>query len=82
MRMSRRRLLAGVLLGVGKLSEAVAETPPAPPKITQQEAQYQPTPKDGQRCAACTFFAQPAGCKVVQGVISPHGWCKLFDLPD
>jgi hypothetical protein len=53
------------------------------PKVaTQAEAQYQDTPKGILACAACTFFLPPHACKVVEGTINPHGWCKYFDLPD
>ncbi|HZT88537.1 MAG TPA: hypothetical protein VFA12_11245 [Stellaceae bacterium] len=75
---SRRGLLAGALLLGAR--PAAADEPP--PKLTQQEAAYQPTPNNGVRCAVCTFFRPPASCAVVQGVISPQGWYKLFDLPD
>jgi hypothetical protein len=52
------------------------------PKVSQQEAQYQPVPKGLFSCAACTFFIGPRSCKVVAGEISPDGWCRLFDLAD
>jgi hypothetical protein len=60
---------------------AAPAVPPLKP-VSQQEAQYQDTPKGLFFCAACTFFRAPQGCKVVQGTISPQGWCKFFDLPD
>jgi hypothetical protein len=80
--LSRRGLVAAAaLLGAGSVAPADAAAEP-PPQVTQQEAHYQPAPKNGVRCAFCTFFRPPAGCTVVQGVISPQGWCKFFDLPD
>jgi hypothetical protein len=51
-------------------------------KMSQIEAEYQPGPKNGLSCAACTLFRPPRSCEVVQGDISPDGWCKFFDLPD
>jgi hypothetical protein len=50
--------------------------------MSQAEAQYQDRPNNGFSCAACTLFRKPRSCVVVQGDISPQGWCKLFDLPD
>jgi hypothetical protein len=51
-------------------------------KMSKAEAEYRDRPKDGFACAACTLFRPPRSCQVVQGDISPSGWCKLFDLPD
>jgi len=51
-------------------------------KMSQTDAAYQDRPKNGLICAACTLFRPPRSCEVVQGDISPNGWCKFFDLPD
>jgi hypothetical protein len=51
-------------------------------KVSKAEAEYQDQPKNGLACAACTLFRPPRSCQVVQGDISPNGWCKFFDLPD
>jgi hypothetical protein len=51
-------------------------------KMGQADAEYQDRPKSGLTCAACTLFRPPRSCEVVQGDISPNGWCKFFDLPD
>jgi hypothetical protein len=51
-------------------------------KLSQGEAEYQYRPKSGLICAACTLFRPPRSCEVVEGDISPNGWCKFFDLPD
>jgi hypothetical protein len=72
--LSRRRLLTVALAGAGRSG--------APPKMSQAAAQYQDHPRGGLSCIGCTFFQQPRSCKVVQGEISPNGWCRLFDLPD
>jgi hypothetical protein len=53
-------------------------------KATKQAMQYQEQPKNGQRCDTCLqFVAGPkpnsAGtCKVVEGPISPNGWCIAY----
>ena len=47
-------------------------------KLSQEAAAYQSSPKNGQRCTDCTLFVAPASCKLVDGAISPAGWCKLF----
>ena len=53
-----------------------------PRKMSQAEAQYQATPRGGLSCVGCTFFRSPSSCQVVEGEVSPTGWCRLFDLPD
>jgi len=47
-------------------------------KAKKEAVQYQDTPKNGQKCADCVLFEPPQGCKVVEGKISPEGWCSLF----
>jgi hypothetical protein len=51
-------------------------------QMSKAEAEYQDRPKNGLACAACTLFRPPSSCQVVEGDISPSGWCKFFDLPD
>ena len=46
--------------------------------VPQSAAGYQDTPNGDKRCDGCSHFAPPSSCKVVAGVISPSGWCKLF----
>jgi hypothetical protein len=46
--------------------------------MSQQAAAYQPSPKNGQKCLDCALFIQPQACKVVEGTISPVGWCKFY----
>jgi hypothetical protein len=76
----RRNVLRAALSG----ASAVLWTPRAiaQRKMLPVEADYQDRPKNGLTCAACTLFRPPRSCEIVQGDISPGGWCKFFDLPD
>lgn len=48
-------------------------------KMSQEGAQYQTEPLDGRKCANCAnFIAESNSCKVVEGEISPEGWCILW----
>ena len=47
-------------------------------KLAQAAVKYQPDPKDGHQCDGCTFFVAPNSCKMVDGDISPTGWCALW----
>jgi len=53
--------------------------PAAPAKVSQASVQYQAQPKDGKKCADCMhFIAESNTCKLVEGNISPSGWCVLW----
>jgi len=53
--------------------------PAAPAKVSQASVQYQTEPKDGKTCADCMhFIADSNTCKLVEGDISPTGWCALW----
>lgn len=48
-------------------------------KASQASVQYQPQPKGEQKCAGCLqFIPESNTCKVVDGQISPDGWCRLW----
>lgn len=48
-------------------------------KMSQAQAQYQNRPKGDQKCAGCMHFvAESNTCKVVEGTVSPEGWCMLW----
>jgi hypothetical protein len=77
---SRRRLIRGAVAGGATIllaAKAVARE-----KMSQIAAQYRDRPNGGLSCAACNLFRPPGSCVVVADPISPHGWCRFFDLPD
>lgn len=89
--LSRRALLRGAMtvgcsmfVPVGLLSiPAMAAEPAAPAtgpkKVAQASVQYQSKPKGELKCATCAnFIAQSNTCKVVDGQISPSGWCTMW----
>ena len=48
-------------------------------KVTKTQSKYQDSPNNGQQCSNCPQFVRASNsCKIVQGVISPEGWCNLF----
>ena len=73
---SRRRILCGVALGAA--AGMVALPAAAQTKDSQQLATYQNSPKGNARCDGCLQWQGPASCKIVQGGISPAGWCQLY----
>jgi hypothetical protein len=77
--LSRRRLI-GRAAGLGLVGAglALSTREAAAQKLAQQAAQYQESPKNGQQCSTCALFEPPASCKIVDGAISPQGWCKFY----
>ena len=56
-----------------------AAAPAEPGKSSQASVQYQYQPKGDQKCDGCLhFIAESNTCKVVEGQISPNGWCILW----
>ena len=78
---SRRDFLSIASIASGAvLAAALADSTAAAPKkkFTQQQAHYQPIPKSGQRCQTCALWQAPTACQVVDGQVSPAGWCILY----
>ena len=64
----------GTLIALGLAGSASA----APKKFSQKQAHYQPIPKSGNRCQSCALWQAPTSCQVVEGQVSPAGWCMLY----
>jgi len=78
-RISRRVVLTGTALALGAAASGAAATcASAQQKVSQADAKYQATPKDGQQCDGCVQFQAPNACKLVDGNIAAAGWCQLF----
>ena len=46
--------------------------------MAKQTAQYQDAPNGDQKCEGCRFFIDGGTCRLVEGEISPNGWCRLY----
>jgi hypothetical protein len=62
---------AGAAVLFGLVTEAAA-------KMSQKSVDYQDTPKNDQECSNCSLFQEPNSCTLVDGEISPKGWCKFW----
>jgi hypothetical protein len=67
-----------VLFAAAGAAPLLAVTSPAQAKIAQTAVHYQTMPKDDHQCDACNFFVAPNSCKLVDGDITPTGWCALW----
>jgi len=80
----RRGLIRGtrVLLGVAMASAVGWSGRANAAKADKRDFSYQERPKDGKTCATCRLFsATPSGkgsCAIVDGEVSPNGWCMAY----
>ncbi|MCO1333656.1 hypothetical protein MO867_04800 [Microbulbifer sp. OS29] len=79
---SRRQFLKATGSSLALIPVALIATDRALAQIKAQKERvnYQDTPKDGKKCVDCQLFEPPNACLVVEGDISPEGWCSLFVL--
>ena len=66
--------LAGLLATTTAIAEA---------KGSKSQFKYQDKPNGNQKCSECSLFvkgtsAANGSCKVVEGSISPNGWCTAY----
>ena len=56
-----------------------AAPPPTAKKLPPASVQYQAQPKGDLKCSQCAhFIVESSTCKLVDGPISPEGWCALW----
>jgi hypothetical protein len=75
-RPTRRAVLQAALTAA--IVGAAAGGARAQAKAKQGLVQYQEKPKGDQECDGCLQWAPPNSCKVVEGKISPKGWCLVY----
>lgn len=80
-RLSRRQALSQTAVSLAGATWAISSLAAAQQnKMTQKAAGYQNQPNGKYRCSGCSHFAVPNSCKIVEGEISPNGWCRMFAL--
>lgn len=56
-----------------------AAPPPTAKKLAPASVQYQAQPKGDLKCSGCAhFIVESSTCKLVDGPISPEGWCAVW----
>jgi High potential iron-sulfur protein len=79
------RLAVAGLVGAGFAGAALRPRrglAQSPGKMSKAQAEYQDSPKGIQMCSTCSLFEEPRACKVVDGDISPNGWCRSYAMAD
>lgn len=75
---SQNQSSQGEMTTAQKQDDGSAGSPNAA-KISQQQAQYRGEPNGTEQCSGCLHFNADSGtCKLVEGQISPNGWCSLW----
>jgi len=74
--LSRRRVLKVAVVAAGAgLAAGVRRNALAQQKVPKEAMKYQDKPNGDMRCDNCAQFVAPNSCKVVEGTISPSGYC-------
>jgi hypothetical protein len=73
--LSRRTVL---IAAAGSAPLLVLTGGEAQAKLAPTAVKYQTKPNDGHQCDGCVQFVAPNSCKLVDGEISPTGWCLLW----
>ncbi len=77
----RRSVLRGaVLLATAALAVRVIPTKEAlaQAKASKEAMQYQDKPNADKRCSNCRSFLPPNGCAIIEGSVSPSGYCLAW----
>jgi hypothetical protein len=80
-KLRRRCLLKGAVLlaGVSLTASMVpGKDALAQQKVSKDTAKYQDKPSGDKQCSNCTQFVPNNSCKIVEGTISPQGYCILW----
>ncbi len=75
---NRRSLLKRAALLLGAAAIPVGKHAVAAGKAPQAAVKYQDKPQGDQQCDNCIHFEAPSACKIVEGTVSPKGWCAVW----
>jgi len=78
MALSRRTIVTRSVAGAAGAAVLLGLVIKASAKMAQKAVEYQDTPKGDQECSNCSLFQEPNACTLVDGEISPKGWCKFW----
>ena len=73
-------LLAAVAPAAAALTLAESPEAKAAASVPKALADYQNRPHDGRQCDGCCMFipGTPDRCTMIEGPVSPEGWCKYY----
>jgi hypothetical protein len=77
-KISRRSVMQALSFAIIGAPAMLTSRPALAAKMSQASAAYRNSPKGSQTCANCKLFVPPSSCTLVEGPISPRGWCKFW----
>ncbi len=85
-KVTRRNFLktATLLATIAAIPVSVVNKEAFAAKMAKASMQYQDQPKGAQKCSQCTQFipgksaAAKGSCNLIDGAISPNGWCLAY----
>ncbi len=83
-KISRRTLLKGATVIAGAAIASALAGKARAAKSSKAAMKYQDKPNGDQQCSNCKFFVpgktpkENGTCQVVEGSISPQGWCTAW----
>jgi len=76
---SRRHMVLTAVAAMGAATAVNDSTAAAGEmKISMNAVGYQDHPNGDKQCSVCEHFLPPSSCKIVEGTISPRGYCRIF----
>lgn len=84
-RMTRSTFLGGVVLLPALAAVTSTSARADDSKASKDSMRYQASPNGGKQCSGCKFFIPGASadadgtCQIVDGSISPHGYCMAYN---
>ncbi len=77
--LSRRALLLGTAGAASTTAFlSMSSKTASAQKLSQRVVAYQDHPDGDKRCDRCARFQPPAACSIVDGTVSPDGYCTFF----
>ena len=82
--MNRKEALRNLIVLPALAGMIATTTIAAQAKGSKSQFKYQDKPNGKQKCSGCSLFVPGktatanGSCKVVEGAISPNGWCTAF----
>lgn len=83
-KMTREEALKAIVLPALAAAMGGAVVGTAQAKTSKAAVKYQNHPKGSAKCSTCKFFVAGKSktamgtCKIVDGAISPNGWCTAY----
>ena len=77
-KLSRRMVLKQAIFLSGVAAGLVTTRPAYAQKASKAAMKYQDKPSGTSECDNCQHFQPPSSCAIVEGNISPKGWCLAW----